>query len=118
MTLKPCPEEYGGRCANGTACKSPGGAEAESHQWTYVDKKDKAKGKLCRHCVRTAAPTTSKAAGKRTREEEEDATAGDLLLEILKIYHTRCARLEPRDRARARPRRIECNLKEKRLVVS
>jgi hypothetical protein len=54
MDLKPCPEEYGGRCANGAACKAKGGADAPSHQWTFVDKKEK--GKYCRDCVRKAAP--------------------------------------------------------------
>ena len=87
MTLTPCPDEYGRRCANGTKCKAKGGAEAQAHNWYFVDKKNKELGKVCTECYRAAAPPKSKAAGKRAREEEEeDATAGDTLLEIIRIY--------------------------------
>jgi hypothetical protein len=111
MTLKPCPEEYGGRCANGTACKAKGGADAESHNFYFVDKKNKELGKVCTECYRAAAPPKSKAAGKRAREEEEeDATAGDTLLEIIRIYDKRCARASNPGTARAQARgsRVVC----------
>ena len=93
MSLKPCPPEHGGRCANGETCKAPGGAEAESYQWTFVDKANKDLGKECRHCVRAREPKKSKADGKRAAREEEDeeVTAGDTLVEIITIYQIRCA---------------------------
>jgi hypothetical protein len=93
MTLKPCPPEYGGRCANGAACKQVGGADAESHQWKFVDKADKERGKICKTCARVPTQKESKAAGKRAAREEEDeeVTAGDTLVEIITIYQIRCA---------------------------
>ena len=69
--------------------KAAGGAEAQSHHWYFVDSANKEKGKICATCYKSKA-TLEKKESKRPREEEEEVTAGDTLVKIMKICEKRC----------------------------